>query len=39
MPNFEPVRTMADIESLDETEIIEGYSSAEAPGLQPCRSG
>lgn len=33
--NFEPVRTLADLDSLDETEIIDGYLSAQHGDPEP----
>lgn len=35
MPNFEPVATMADLDTLDEDDILEGYLSAEAGDPEP----
>lgn len=35
MATFEPVRTKADLDALDETEIIEGYKSAERGDPEP----
>lgn len=32
---FEPVRTMADLETLDEDQVIEGYRSAERGDPEP----
>lgn len=32
---FEPVRTMADLETLDEEQIVEGYRSAERGDPEP----
>lgn len=33
--NFEPVRTVADLDTLDEAEIIDGYRSAERGDPEP----
>ena len=33
--NFEPVRTLADLETLDEDEILVGYQSAERGDPEP----
>lgn len=35
MGNFEPVRTLADLESLDPDEILAGYQSAERGDPEP----
>ncbi len=35
MTNFEPVRTLADLDTLDSNEIIEGYLSAERGDPEP----
>ena len=35
MTNFEPVRTLADLASLDAAEIVEGYTSAERGDPEP----
>lgn len=35
MSDFEPVRTLADLESLDQDEILEGYLSAERGDPEP----
>jgi hypothetical protein len=33
--NFEPVRTMVDLETLDEAQMVEGYMSAERGDPEP----
>ncbi len=33
--NFEPVRTLADLDTLDHTEIVEGYMSAARGDPEP----
>lgn len=35
MSNFEPVRTLVDLESLDFADILEGYKSAERGDPEP----
>lgn len=35
MRKFEPVRTFADLETLDESQIVEGYRSAERGDPEP----
>lgn len=35
MANFEPVRTLADLDTLDEADMIEGYMSAERGDPEP----
>ncbi len=35
MSNFEPVRTLADLESLDFADILDGYKSAERGDPEP----
>lgn len=35
MANFEPVRTKADLETLDQADILEGYMSAERGDPEP----
>lgn len=35
MPNFEPVSTKADLDTLDQADILEGYMSAERGDPEP----